>query len=90
MKDLDSYRFLEEIRFFKNQIAPSERQKLYLADCKEKIEGELGGQAEKSGHPIERCMLVALCGELTKTSTQKQQAEFASRLLLLELLMEPE
>jgi hypothetical protein len=88
MNEIDMYKFQNEILIFKNTISPSLSQKNYLLQCKDQIHDEIVGKAKKSGHSPERCLLVALCGELTMRSSKQQQAEFATRLLLLELLTE--
>jgi len=84
----DEHRFRQEIIRFKETIAPSDKQWNCLNGKKNEIETEIRATAKKSGESVERCLLVALCGELTKSSTPQQQAEFASRLILLDLLVE--
>ena len=56
--------------------------------CSTKIRNELLGKAKQTGNNFETVLLVALCGELTPHSSKRQQAEFASRLLLLDILTE--
>lgn len=81
--DLQTYQFLEEIKLFKRKIAPSTYQWGYLEDKKKEIIAELKKQHNNSGHSIERCLLVALCGTL---GNKKEQAEFTTRLILLDIL----
>ena len=88
MLEYDAYKFQNEIAKFKGMIAPQEKQKAYLASTRETIIANIEAEAKKTGQPIERVLLVAFCGELTKSSNQKQQAEFATRLLLLDILTE--
>ena len=85
MNDLDAYKFQQEIKAFKRTIAPSTYQWGYLEDKKKEIAAELHKQHNTSGHSIERCLLTALCGTL---GNKKEQAEFVTRLILLDLLTE--
>ncbi|MFA5419766.1 MAG: hypothetical protein WC341_15040 [Bacteroidales bacterium] len=75
-----------EIETFKNMISPTNAQRIYLKKCEIDIEKELEGTISRKKVTPERCILVALCGELTSNSSQQQQAEFASRLLLMDVL----
>jgi hypothetical protein len=90
MKEIDAYKFTNEILTFKNTLAPTMRQRAYLDDTKERMQEELLKTSEKSGQSIERCLLTAICGELHTGSSKQQQAEFATRLVLLDLLTERE
>ena len=85
MHNLDPKRFRKEIALFKKTIAPSDGQWNYLNGKKNEVEKELLDQSTQSGTSVERCMLVAICGTL---GNKQQQAEFASRLILLDLLTE--
>ena len=86
--NLDIQKFKQEIQVFEHTIAPSYKQKMYLQSKKDEIEKELLSTANRSNQSVERVMLVALCGELEKNSSKQKQAEFASRLILLDLLTE--
>ena len=88
MNDLDASKFRNEIKTFKALIAPSDRQWNYLNGKKNEFETVLHKTSKESGQTIERCLLVAICGELPINASQAQQAEFASRLILLDLLTE--
>lgn len=72
------------IRTFKNTLAPTEKQRNYVAKCKDDVYEKLMSESKRTGQTFEMCLLTALCGEL---KTKQQQAEFASRLLLLDILM---
>jgi hypothetical protein len=88
MYEADAYKFREQIRILKGTLAPTNRMEEYLDTKKEEIRKDLLGKSRQSNQPFEMVLLVALCGELTKTSDKKQQAEFASRLILLDILTE--
>ena len=85
MHNFDPKRFRKEIALFKKTIAPSDNQWNYLNGTKNNIEKELLDQSTRSGTSVERCMLTAICGTL---GNKQQQAEFTSRLILLDLLTE--
>ena len=85
MYNLDLKRFRKEIVLFKKTIAPSDNQWNYLNGKKNEVEKELLDQSTRSGVSVERCMLTAICGTL---GNKQQQAEFTSRLILLDLLTE--
>ena len=85
MYELDAYKFREEIRIFRNTIAPTPKQQTYLTSKKEEVRNEMMEQARKTGLTMERCVLTAICGTLR---TKQEQAEFASRLILLDILTE--
>jgi hypothetical protein len=88
MYETDSYKFREQLRILKGTLAPTNRQEEYIEAKKEEIRKELLGKSKQSNQPFEMVLLVALCGELTNASNKQQQAEFASRLLLLDILTE--
>jgi hypothetical protein len=83
--NFDIKKFRKEIELFKRTTAPSDTQWNYLNGKKNEVRKEILDQSKQSGQSIERCMLTAICGTL---KTKQQQAEFASRLILLDLLME--
>lgn len=85
MHNLDPKQFRKEIRLFKQTIAPSDKQWNYLNGTKNTIEREILDQSMQTGTTVERCMLTAICGTL---GDKQQQAEFTSRLILLDLLTE--
>lgn len=82
---IDMQLFCEEIGLFLARLTPTDDQKHYLKFAENDVRSKLLTEAEKSGYSIERVLLTALCGEL---KTQKQQAEFVSRLILLNILTE--
>jgi hypothetical protein len=88
MKEIDAYKFQLEIELFKSTLAPSAKQLTYLADTKEAMKKEILDTAKKSMQNPERVLLTAICGELHKGSSKQEQAEFGTRLLLLDLLTE--
>lgn len=88
MYGINPVNFRQEIKTFKETIAPTDNQWNYLNGKKGDIEMEIKKTARSSHQSQERCLLVAICGELTDKSSKQQQAEFATRLLLLDLLME--
>lgn len=85
MHNLDPNRFRKEINLFKKTIAPSGGQWNYLNGKKNEVEKEILETSATSGQSVERCLLTAICGTL---GTKEQQAEFTTRLILLDLLME--
>jgi hypothetical protein len=85
MYGLDQKQFRKEITLFKKTIAPSDGQWNYLNGRKNVVEREILETSMKSGQSVERCMLTAICGTL---GNKQEQAEFTSRLILLDLLME--
>jgi len=85
MHNLDPKRFRKEINLFKQTIAPSDGQWNYLNGKKNEVEREILNQSKNSSQSVERCLLTAICGTL---GTKEQQAEFTSRLILLDLLTE--
>lgn len=85
MNNLDIEKLRKEIRTFKKTIAPSDFQWNYLHGKKNDVEKEILKISATSGQSVERCLLTAICGTL---GNKQQQAEFASRLILLDLLME--
>jgi hypothetical protein len=82
---IDRRKFGEEIGLFIARLAttPQARQAMVFAEnnAKEK----LLAMVEKTGHPLERVLLTALCGEL---KSSKEQAEFVTRLILLNILVD--
>ncbi len=76
--------FRVAIRTFRNTLAPTDRQRDYLAKCENDVYEKLMAESKRTGQTFEMCLLTSLCGEL---KTKQQQAEFASRLLLLDILM---
>lgn len=88
MYEIDSFKFKEQIQLFRNTVAPMPHQMEYLVAKREEVRKELMGLAQKTGAPLERVLLTAICGNLTPRSSKREQAEFASRLLLLEILTE--
>lgn len=90
MKEIDAYKFRQQIQIFKATLAPSARQLQYLDDKKQEIRHRIIDEAEKASVDVEREMLVCICGELTAKSSKQEQAEFATRLILLDLLTEQE
>ena len=85
MHNLDIKRFRKEINLFKKTIAPSDNQWNYLNGKKNEVEKNILDLSVQSGKSVERCMLTAICGTL---GNKQQQAEFTSRLILLDLLTE--
>jgi hypothetical protein len=85
MYGLDQKQFRKEINLFKHTIAPSDGQWNYLNGRKNAVETEILNQALQSGTTVERCILTAICGTL---GNKQEQAEFTSRLILLDLLTE--
>ena len=81
--NISMQKFGEEIGLFKARLAPTDQQKQYLAFTEEKVRKELQATEKESGQSIERVLLTAICGELR---TDRQKAEFASRLILLNIL----
>jgi hypothetical protein len=77
----------KEIDLFMDTLAPNTNQKIYVANTLLDIEKELHDTSKREGVTIECAMLVAFCGELSKTSSKQQQAEFASRLFLADILL---
>lgn len=88
MKELDLYKFRQQINIFKSTLAPSAKQLDYLEMKKQEIREKIVAEAGKAMVDVEREMLVCICGELTLNSSKQEQAEFATRLLLLDLLTE--
>jgi len=83
--EIDSYKFKQEINTFKTTVAPTDKQRNYLEESKERVRAELLKQSANGNASLERCLLTAICGTIR---TKKEQAEFASRLLLLDILTE--
>jgi hypothetical protein len=81
--NIDKQKFNEEIGLFLARLSPTNDQKHYLKFTEAKIVEELLSDSKKTGHPIERVLLTAICGNLT---TKQMQAEFVSRLILLNIL----
>ena len=88
MKELYAFKIQEQIKLIKRTLAPTTNQTTYLNKCKKDIQDKLVAEARIKNADVELCLLVALCGELKPNSTEKEQAEFAARLLLLDLLTE--
>ena len=84
----DIKKFVAEIGTFEATLAPKSEQKKYYYDCLEKTKVMLMEEAQKHGTTYERCLLSSICGELPKNATGQQQAEFASRLILVHILTE--
>ena len=82
---LDKRKFGEEIGLFIARLAttPQARQAMIFAE--NNVKERLLATAEKTGHPLERVLLTAICGEL---KTAQEQGEFVSRLILLNILTE--
>lgn len=75
----------QELKLFKDRLAPTTDQRIYLQKCDFDIRNKLEAEAEKFGYSIERVLLAAICGEL---HTEKQRAEFVTRLILIDILTE--
>jgi len=86
MHNLDPKRFRKEIALFKKTLAPSDNQWNLLNGKKNEVEKYILDQSTRSGTSVERCILTAICG--SPIGTAHQQAEFTSRLILLDLLTE--
>ena len=85
MKELDAYLFSEQIKLFRQKLATSPQMEQYYKESKEKVAAELISTANAERKPIEQVLLTAICGEIR---TRQQQAEFTTRLILLDLLTE--
>ena len=86
MHGLDAKRFRKEIALFKKTIAPTDGQWNYLNGVKNEVETKILKDSEKHGCSVERALLVAICG--MPLGNKQLQAEFTSRLILLDLLTE--
>jgi hypothetical protein len=75
----------EQVDLFKQKLAPNQNQQDALELAAKETMQKLINEAETKFQPIERVFLVAMCGEIT---TKQKQAEFVSRLILLDLLLQ--
>lgn len=82
---IDTTKVRDQIQLFKKLIAPNQNQKDALDLATRETMQKLVMEAKDKNHPLERVLLVALCGEI---GTKQQQAEFASRLILLDILLQ--
>lgn len=83
--NLNKQKFNEEIGLFLARLSSTADQKHYLKFTEAQIKERLLAESNNTGHPIERVLLTAICGDL---KTKQLQAEFVSRLILLDILTE--
>lgn len=81
--NINKYNLQDEIDLFKKKLAPNQNQRDAIALATKETMEKLLAEAEQKHQPLERVFLVAMCGEIR---TPQQQAEFVSRLILLDLL----
>ena len=74
----------EQVDLFKQKLTPSQMQQDALELAAKETMQKLITEAETKFQPIERVFLVAICGEI---NTRQKQAEFVSRLILLDMLL---
>ena len=82
---IDRRKFGEEIELFIARLATTNEAKYAMIFTENNTKERLLAMAEKTGHPLERVLLTAICGEL---KTRQEQAEFTTRLILLHILSE--
>lgn len=81
---LDRNKFGEEIELFVARLATTPNARDAIVFAENNTKERLLAMSEKTGHPLERVLLTAICGEL---KSQKDKAEFVSRLILLDILI---
>lgn len=78
-------KFVEEIGLFKARLSTTDGAKRAIAFAEMNVQKKIESEAQRTGYPVERVLLAAICGELT---TPQKQKEFLSRLILLNILTE--
>jgi hypothetical protein len=81
---IDPNKVHDQILLFKQKLAPSQYQKDALELATKETLKKLVATAKETGQPLERVFLTSICGEI---KTKQQQAEFAARLILMDLLL---
>lgn len=82
---LNRQKFGEEIGLFIARLTTTDDAKHAMKFAEHETKERLLAMSEKTGHPIERVLLTAICGELR---TRREQQEFTTRLILLNILTE--
>lgn len=81
---LDRVKFADEIAIFIARLATTPQARQAIEFAENNIKEKLLAESEKTGHPLERVVLVSICGELT---TKEKQEEFLARLILMKVLV---